>query len=132
MLTLLRLVAHAVVGVLMGLLYWRTGDDASAVYNNAGLLFFNQLFLLFTAMMPTVLTCALRCPIGTVAGSPSFTLPLNRFHCPQFRWSAKCSSENTPTDGTRSRATTWPRPRPTYRSRCAKPRFFDCTGFDPP
>nr|QST15002.1 ABCG1-like protein [Diaphanosoma celebensis] len=56
MLTLLRFAAHVVVALLMGLLYWRVGDDADRVYNNAGLLFFNQLFLLFTAMMPTVLT----------------------------------------------------------------------------
>jgi len=41
---------------MMGLLYWDVGDDAARIYNNAGLLFFNQLFLLFTAMMPTVLT----------------------------------------------------------------------------
>ena len=57
MLTSLRFLAHVVVGVLMGLLYWDVGDDAARIYNNAGLLFFNQLFLLFTAMMPTVLTC---------------------------------------------------------------------------
>ena len=57
MLTMLRFVAHVVVGILMGLLYWNVGDDAAQIYNNAGLLFFTQLFLLFTAMMPTVLTC---------------------------------------------------------------------------
>ena len=57
MLTMLGFVAHVVVGILMGLLYWNVGDDAAQIYNNAGLLFLTQLFLLFTAMMPTVLTC---------------------------------------------------------------------------
>ena len=57
MLTLLRFAAHVLVAVLMGLLYWQVGNDADRVYNNAGLLFFNQLFLMFTAMMPTVITC---------------------------------------------------------------------------
>jgi len=56
MLTLLRLVAHIIVALMMGLLYWKIGDDAAMMFNNAGLLFFTQLFLLFTAMMPTVLT----------------------------------------------------------------------------
>jgi len=57
MLTLLRLAAHVVVGIVMGLLYWDVGNDATRIYNNVGLLFFNQMFILFTAMMPTVLTC---------------------------------------------------------------------------
>ena len=57
MLTLLRFAAHVVVGILMGLLYWRVGNDAASIYNNAGLLFFNQLFILFAAMMPTIVTC---------------------------------------------------------------------------
>jgi len=56
MLTMLRFAAHVVVGIMMSLLYLDVGNDASRVYNNVGLLFFNQLFLMFTAMMPTVLT----------------------------------------------------------------------------
>ncbi|XP_045029361.1 ATP-binding cassette sub-family G member 1 isoform X2 [Daphnia magna] len=56
MLTMLRFAAHVVVSILMGLLYWRVGDDAAIIYNNAGLLFFNQLFILFAAMMPTIVT----------------------------------------------------------------------------
>ncbi len=57
MLTMLRFAAHIVVSILMGMLYWRVGDDAAVIYNNAGLLFFNQLFILFAAMMPTIVTC---------------------------------------------------------------------------
>ncbi|XP_046639058.1 ATP-binding cassette sub-family G member 1-like [Daphnia pulicaria] len=56
MLTMLRFAAHIVVSILMGMLYWRVGDDAAVIYNNAGLLFFNQLFILFAAMMPTIVT----------------------------------------------------------------------------
>lgn len=59
MLTMLRFAAHVVVGLLMGLLYWGVGNDASLVFNNAGFLFFNQLFILFAAMMPTIVTCEL-------------------------------------------------------------------------
>ncbi|GIY73436.1 ATP-binding cassette sub-family G member 1 [Caerostris darwini] len=56
MATQLRLAAHVVVGVLLGMLYFGIGDDASKIFNNSGFLFFSLMFLIFTAMMPTVLT----------------------------------------------------------------------------
>ncbi|KAB7503421.1 hypothetical protein Anas_12765 [Armadillidium nasatum] len=56
MMTLIRLAAHIVVGIFIGLLYYNFGNEASQVLSNVGYLFFCILFYVFTAMMPTIVT----------------------------------------------------------------------------
>ena len=55
-LTKVRLISHIIVGFLIGAIYYDIGNEASQVMSNAGCVFFTVMFLMFTAMMPTILT----------------------------------------------------------------------------
>lgn len=57
MLTHMRLASHVIVGAIIGMIYYDVGNEASKVMSNAGCIFFTTLFTMFTAMMPTILTC---------------------------------------------------------------------------
>ncbi|GAB0100161.1 ATP-binding cassette sub-family G member 4 [Sergentomyia squamirostris] len=52
----LRVIAHVVVGVLLGLVFYDIGSDASKVLTNLSCLFFFLLFIFFGNAMPTALT----------------------------------------------------------------------------
>lgn len=53
----LRLFAHILVGFLIGSLYYDIGNDGAKVLSNLGFLFFNMLFLMYTSMTITILSC---------------------------------------------------------------------------
>lgn len=53
----LRLFAHILVGFLIGALYYNIGNDGAKVLSNLGFLFFNMLFLMYTSMTITILSC---------------------------------------------------------------------------
>lgn len=55
----LRFFAHILVAFLIGTLYYDIGNDGSKVLSNLGFLFFNMLFLMYTSMTITILSCKL-------------------------------------------------------------------------
>ncbi|KAG5883806.1 hypothetical protein JTB14_036683 [Gonioctena quinquepunctata] len=59
----LRLFAHLMVGILIGALYFKIGNDGAKVLSNLGFLFFNMLFLMYTSMTITILSFPLEMPV---------------------------------------------------------------------
>lgn len=57
--TQLRLAAHVVIGVLLGLVFRNFGDEGSKTFSNIACLFFFLLFLFFANAMPAVQMCEL-------------------------------------------------------------------------
>ncbi|XP_065078452.1 ATP-binding cassette sub-family G member 1-like [Ochlerotatus camptorhynchus] len=52
----MRIVAHLLVGLLIGVVFWEVGNDGSKVLSNASCLFFFLIFLFFANSMPLVMT----------------------------------------------------------------------------
>lgn len=53
----MRILAHLLVGLLIGVVFWKVGNDGSKVLSNASCLFFFLIFLFFANSMPLVMTC---------------------------------------------------------------------------
>lgn len=62
----LRLFAHILVGFLIGSLYYDIGNDGAKVLSNLGFLFFNMLFLMYTSMTITILSCMFTIKLTTI------------------------------------------------------------------
>ncbi|XP_062534762.1 ATP-binding cassette sub-family G member 1-like [Armigeres subalbatus] len=52
----MRILVHLLVGLLIGLVFWKVGNDGSKVLSNASCLFFFLIFLYFANSMPLVMT----------------------------------------------------------------------------
>ncbi|XP_077285387.1 ATP-binding cassette sub-family G member 1-like [Arctopsyche grandis] len=59
----MRVLAHLVVGIILGFIYYDIGDDASKIMSNASLMFFLIMFIFFSNAMPTVLTFPLEAAV---------------------------------------------------------------------
>nr|XP_034180127.1 ATP-binding cassette sub-family G member 4-like isoform X2 [Osmia lignaria] len=62
-LTFTRLSMHFIIALIVGTIYFRIGQDAVYVLDNFNLLFFNVMFLMFSAFSATVTTFPLELPI---------------------------------------------------------------------
>ncbi|KAL6263477.1 hypothetical protein P5V15_006268 [Pogonomyrmex californicus] len=62
-LTLSRISMHFAIALIIGILYFRIGQDAAFVLDNFNLSYFNILFLMYSAFSPTMLMFPLELPI---------------------------------------------------------------------
>ncbi|XP_059485118.1 ATP-binding cassette sub-family G member 4-like [Neocloeon triangulifer] len=53
---MVKIVVHLAIAIVLGILFFDIGNDASRALNNASLLVCIQIFLVFTGLMPTILT----------------------------------------------------------------------------
>lgn len=86
----LRLLAHVIVGTIIGMIYYDIGNEGSKVLDNLGCTFFTMLFTMFTGMMPTILTC--KC--GFFANSESHTHILSLFELGKLHVYCLCRDFN--------------------------------------
>lgn len=56
-LALMRLIIHVCIGLLVGLLYYDIGNDASMIFNNFRYIFMSIMFLMFTAFSTMTIIC---------------------------------------------------------------------------
>ncbi|KAF7988677.1 hypothetical protein HCN44_001250 [Aphidius gifuensis] len=61
--TLSRLFVHLVVALLVGTLYWNIGNSAHNAKNNFNFLFYNIMFLMYTAFNTMIITYPLSMPV---------------------------------------------------------------------
>lgn len=52
----IRIVAHVVVGLFLGLMFYNIGNDASKVFVNLNLIFFNIMFTMFNALTSRIIS----------------------------------------------------------------------------
>lgn len=65
MVTSVRLISYVVFGILMGAVYHDIGNRAERIYNNSAHLFFDLMFIVFSSLMPTILTFPLEMSVFT-------------------------------------------------------------------
>lgn len=56
-LTAMRIVIHACIGVMVGVLYFGIGNDAAMIFNNFRYIFMSIMFLMFTAFSTMSIMC---------------------------------------------------------------------------
>lgn len=53
----MRMASHIVTGSFIGMIYYDVGAIKEKWFDNFGCIFFTMLFIMFTGIMPTILTC---------------------------------------------------------------------------
>jgi ATP-binding cassette subfamily G (WHITE) protein 1 len=53
----LKMVLHFLVGIVLGLNYYRSGNDGSKTISNVGFFIISTVYLAYTSLMPAVLKC---------------------------------------------------------------------------